>query len=274
MPMLTGRRGELTRSKQDVINAGGLVPKLGLNAHKGGFKGFLDCKKKVNGVMGCQCPNMDEKWLYYRGVAMMRGFALDPGLLTVHVKANTAGLLSWAGPGNECYAGQQTRYTSPDMAVFGWEDGKEALKEVYRRLEIPSAPTKTAFDLFRQHQVKFAMSPDMKVLAMIVKNGVEYSYFTPIKTKDIEFGGIYDGGLQPKEDPILKILRIRRIPKDSSQYQEALRKIERDKAIESKPFLDIVTKAQPVNLKWYPVNFRLPQPYSGLGVGRKEKIGL
>ncbi|GAB2891364.1 hypothetical protein ACCI51_02880 [Microbulbifer echini] len=274
MPILTGKRGELTRSKSDILKAGGLVPKLGLNVHKGGFSGFLKCNNKVDGVMGCKCPHMDENWLYYRGVALMRGFALDPGLLHVHTASNTAGLLSWAGPGNQSYAGQQTRYTSPDMAIFGWEDGDEALKEVYRRLEMPNAPTKHAFNLFRQHQVKFAMSPDMKVLAMVVKNGVEYSYFTPIKSKDIEFGGIDEGGLQPKEDPALKILRLRRISKDSMEYQIALENIEKKKAIESKPFLDLAQRAQAVNLKWYPVNFRLPQPYSGLGVGRKEKIGL
>ncbi|WP_444892506.1 hypothetical protein ACJJIE_17570 [Microbulbifer sp. TRSA001] len=274
MPILTGRRGELTRSKADILSAGGLVPKLGLNAHKGGFSGFLKCQNKVNGVMGCKCPNMNETWLYYRGVAMMRSFALDPGLLQEHTASNSAGLLSWAGPGNQSYAGQQTKYTSPEMAVFGWEDGEEGLKEVYRRLKLPNAPNKRALNLLRQHKVKYAMSPDMKVLAMIVKNGVEFSYFTPIKSKDIEFGGIDQGGLQPPEDPALKILRLRRIPKDSEQYKIALEDIESKKARQAKKFIQISQNAQPVHLEYHPVNFRLPQPYRGLGVGRKEKIGF
>ena len=97
MPTFTGRRGELTRSTEQVIEAGGLVPKLALNTHEGGFTGFIRCRNKTPGVLGCKCAKMDEEWMHHKAVAMMRAFALHPDYIVNHTKDNCVGLLSWAG---------------------------------------------------------------------------------------------------------------------------------------------------------------------------------
>jgi hypothetical protein len=43
---------------------GGFVPKYLLEDHEGGFDGFLDCKKKIDGTIDCGCSGFTEKDLF------------------------------------------------------------------------------------------------------------------------------------------------------------------------------------------------------------------
>lgn len=281
MPTFTGKRGELSRSKEQILDSGGLVPKLALNTHDGGFWGFIKCQNKVKGVLGCRCDKMDAAWMHYKAVAMMRGFALHPDYILSHTGNNSVGLLSWAGPSGQSYAGQQTMYTTLEMDVYSFLEGGEGhLVDVYRRLKIESEPTEKAQQQFKLHNVKFAMSKDMQVLAMIVKNDLEYSFFTPVLSANIVFGVVDEGGLQAPEGAVEKKLRMMQHLKPGTPLYEQMRKnLEEQEEKKAKPFLKILAQAEPlifpkvVQDELPGFGPREPQPYRWLGVGRKEKVG-
>nr|WP_295662565.1 hypothetical protein [Polymorphobacter sp.] len=274
MPTFTGQRGELTRTRQQILDSGGLVPKLALTSHAGGFGGFVACTNKTAGVLGCKCDRMDAYWMNFRAVAIMRAFATNPDHIATHTAFNTVGLLSWAGPGGQPYGGQQTSYRTPNLTVYSFEDGEDALVAVHRRLEIALPPTKAAVRAFRQHQAEFAMSADMSVLAMIVKKDLEYSFFTPVAAGDIVFGAVEP--VNEAEDPIGKKLRLLRIDKDKEPERYEMMRLN---------FVDQANKQsqgfQLLSALAVPIVFanpmaglgpREPQPYSGLGVGRRESV--
>lgn len=244
--------------------------------------GFINCQNKTKGVMGCKCHNMNEAWMHYKAVAMMRAFALTPGFITNHTGDNSVGLLSWAGPSGGTYSGQQTQYTTPDLDVFSHSDGgDEALALVYKRLLIKDKPSKSALIAFRQQAVKFGMSKDMSVLCMIVKQDLEYSFFTPVKTADIKFGGIDEGGIKPPEDPVEKVARLRNLKKGTTAYNDMVEIVQGKKDRQASAFIKIAAQATPVIFHRVPLDVELPigfrprepQLYHGLGVGRKEDIG-
>ena len=249
MTVYTVKRGEISRTKQDVIDAGGLVPKLGLNGHKGHFKGFLQCPHKVKGVMGCKCPNMDEKWFYYRGVAMMRAFALEPGLIRTHTGSNTAGLLSWAMPGNSTYCGQQTEFTTPDMDVFSYKDGADGLNALRDRLNINTKAKKSDVMMMKMCKIEFVMSKDNKVLGMISGDRTELSMFTAVPTSKIKFGLVEKG--QPPKDPTARKLQMIGLKPNTKEYELEYLKAEQIAMNKAKPFLKCVDNAKPVALPFW-----------------------
>ncbi|WP_196138045.1 hypothetical protein [Aliikangiella sp. G2MR2-5] len=249
MTTYTVKRGEISRTKQDIIDAGGLVPKLGLNAHKGRFRGFLACDKKKKGVMGCQCPNMNENWFYYRGVAMMRGFALEPGLIRTHTGSNTAGLLSWAMPGNSTYCGQQTQFTTPSMDVYSYKDGIDALDELRDRLNLKQKATDRDQNMMKMCKAEFVISKDNKVLGMISGDAAELSLFTPVATKHITFGAVEQG--QPPKDPIARSMQMMGFKPNTERYEKEYLRREEIAMFKAKPFLKFVDTASPVALPFW-----------------------
>ena len=171
-------RGD-TRDDATVRDHGGFAQLFMLNKHANGFDGFLACRNKTPGKLGCNCAGTTEADLIRGGRNEFLTMMQRPINLQAHVMYNQSGYISTALNSAETYAGHQYK-----MGGLMYEYSIEQAAHRFRiNARIPGLVR--GWKVYLDH-VNIGNS---SLIAITPRGGVELTFLSPVPYRFITHVG-------------------------------------------------------------------------------------
>ncbi len=174
-------RGD-ARDQATLKKHGGFIPKYLASTHKDGLEGFIACKNKTEGKLGCNCAGFSEAELFSRARDKFTDtITRNPSLLQEHVIFNKVGLMASALAAEDRYAGHGYQFGAKYLKVFQYCHSEEAIG-----LTPKSNAIVNKYKIYMSH----ATVLNSTALGMVPFGGVELAFFTPIRYADLTYLGV------------------------------------------------------------------------------------